>query len=202
LPPNLFGRRSKQADKGESQGRLPPGQHLTNGWPVLSYGSVPRIDLASWSLSLTGLVEQEVVLSWDELLALPRTTVHCDIHCVTAWSRLDNDFTGVRVSEVLSHVEVKPEAKHVMVHAYGGYTTNLPLDEISGQDCLFAFEHDGEPLTPEHGGPLRLLVPSLYLWKSAKWVRGLEFIANVRPGFWEMYGYHIHGDPWKEERYS
>jgi len=192
---NLHGRAGAGA-------RIPPGQHVTAGWPVLQYGSIPKIDLASWSFTLGGLVEAEAAISWNEFLALPQTTIHCDIHCVTSWSKLDNDFTGVPVNEVLSRVRLKAEAKHVMVHAYGGYTTNLPLDEIAGPDCMFALAHAGEPLAPEHGGPLRLLVPSLYLWKSAKWVRGLEFIPSARPGFWETYGYHIHGDPWKEERYS
>ncbi len=200
---DLFGRRRSQAEQAAvSAGRLPPGQRLTEGWPVLTYGSIPRIDLKSWSLRLIGLVEEEVSFTWEEFNSLPKTTVHCDIHCVTTWSRLDNDFTGVPVSEVLSRARLKPEAKAVMVHSYGGYTTNLSLAEISGPDCMFAFNHDGQPLTAEHGGPLRLLVPSLYFWKSAKWVRGLEFTAQEKPGFWETYGYHMHGDPWKEERYS
>jgi DMSO/TMAO reductase YedYZ molybdopterin-dependent catalytic subunit len=200
---DLFGRRRSQAEQtAASAGRLPPGQRLTDGWPVLTYGSVPRIDLKTWSLRLIGLVEEEVSFTWEEFNSLPQVTVHCDIHCVTTWSRLDNDFAGVLVSEVLSRVRLKPEAKAVMVHSHGGYTTNLSVDEISGPDCMFALSHDGQPLTAEHGGPLRLLVPKLYLWKSAKWVRGLEFVAQEKPGFWETYGYHMHGDPWKEERYS
>jgi len=200
---NPFGRRHAHAEREAlDAGRLPPGQKLTDGWPVLSYGAVPKVDLATWSLRLIGLVEEEVVFSWDEFNALPQTTVHCDIHCVTAWSKLDNDFTGVLVSEVLAHVRVKPESTFVMVHSVGGYTTNLPLDELNGPNCIFAHSHGGKPLTPEHGGPMRLVVPSLYLWKSAKWVRGIEFMAQDRAGFWEMYGYNNHGDPWKEERYS
>jgi|SRR5579875_1266796 len=200
---DLFGRRRSQAEQEAARsGRLPPGQRLTDGWPVLSYGSTPRIDLAKWSLRLFGLVEEEVAFSWEEFSALPQTTVHCDIHCVTTWSKFDNDFTGVLVADVLSRVRVKPEARAVLVHAYGGYTTNLPLAEIAGPNCLFAHSHNGQPLTREHGGPLRLLIPSLYLWKSAKWVNGLQFMEREKPGFWEMYGYHLHGDPWKEERYS
>jgi DMSO/TMAO reductase YedYZ molybdopterin-dependent catalytic subunit len=200
---NPFGRRRSAAEREALEaGRLPPGQRLTDGWPVLHYGSIPKVDMATWSFRLAGLVEEEVSFTWDALNALPQATVHCDIHCVTTWSKLDNDFSGVAVSEVLGRVRLKPEVKSVMVHADGGYTTNLPLDEFDGPNCLFAHSHNGQRLTTEHGGPLRLVVPSLYLWKSAKWVRGLEFISENRAGFWEGYGYHIHGDPWKEERYS
>ncbi len=200
---DLFGRRRSEAEQEAARsGRLPPGQRLTEGWPVLTYGATPRVDLKTWSLRLFGLVEEELALSWEEFNALPQTTVHCDIHCVTTWSKLDNDFAGVLVSEVLSRVRPKPEARAVMVHSYGGYTTNLPLGEIAGPDCLLAHSHNGQPLSAEHGGPLRLIVPSLYLWKSAKWARGLEFMQRGKPGFWETYGYHMHGDPWKEERYS
>jgi DMSO/TMAO reductase YedYZ molybdopterin-dependent catalytic subunit len=200
---NLFGRRRSQEEREAAQsGRLPPGQHLTEGWPVLQYGAIPRIDLATWRLSLAGLVEEPVSFNWEEFSALPQRTVHCDIHCVTQWSKFDNEFGGVAVDDILARVRVRPEATHVMVHAFGGYTTNLSLAGLTGPDCLFATKHNGRPLTAEHGAPVRLLVPALYLWKSAKWVRGLEFIAKERPGFWETYGYHMHGDPWKEERYS
>jgi DMSO/TMAO reductase YedYZ molybdopterin-dependent catalytic subunit len=200
---DLFGRRRSDAERqAASSGRLPPGQHLTEGWPVLTYGSTPRIDPRTWSLRLFSLLEEEVTFSWEEFNALPQMTVHCDIHCVTTWSKFDNDFTGVPVSEVLSRVRLKPEARAVLVHSYGGYTTNLSLAEIGGPGCLFAHTHNGQPLSAEHGGPMRLVVPSLYLWKSAKWVRGMEFMQREKPGFWETYGYHMHGDPWKEERYS
>jgi DMSO/TMAO reductase YedYZ molybdopterin-dependent catalytic subunit len=148
------------------------------------------------------VVDEDVSFTWAEFNALPQTTVHCDIHCVTTWSKLDNDFTGVLASELLSRVRVKTEAKFVMLHSYGGYKTNLPLAEFNGVNCLFAHSHNGQPLTAEHGGPLRVVVPSLYLWKSAKWVRGVEFMPQDRAGFWETYGYNNHGDPWKEERYS
>ena len=200
---DIFGRKRMREEQEAALGdRLPPGQRLTDGWPVLHYGSIPRFDPATWRFQMLGLVEQEVSFSWDEFMALPQTTVHCDIHCVTHWSKFDNDFTGVAVSELLARVQLKPEAKFAMVHSYGGYTTNISLAEISEVDCLFAHSHNGEPLTGEHGGPLRLVVPKLYFWKSAKWVRGIEFIPRDRPGFWETYGYHIHGDPWREERYS
>ena len=182
--------------------RLPPGQKLTDGWPVLHYGSIPRFDPATWKFQIVGLVDEPVSWTYDEFRALPAADVKCDIHCVTHWSKFDTVFHGIPVSEVLKHVKIKPTAKYVMVHGYGGYTTNLPLDELNQDDCLFAWQESGKDLTPEHGWPLRLVVPKLYFWKSAKWVRGLEFMDRNRPGFWETYGYHLHGDPWTEERYS
>jgi DMSO/TMAO reductase YedYZ molybdopterin-dependent catalytic subunit len=200
---NPFGRRHGEAERAaRDAGRVPPGQKLTDGWPVLTYGSVPKVESAGWTLKLSGLIEDELTFTWDQFMALPQTTVHCDIHCVTTWSKLDNDFSGVLVSDVLSHARIKPEAQFVMVHSYGGYTTDLPLAEFDGPNCIIAHSHDGKPLAPEHGGPVRLVVPSLYLWKSAKWIRGIEFMPQDRAGFWENYGYHMHGDPWKEERYS
>jgi DMSO/TMAO reductase YedYZ molybdopterin-dependent catalytic subunit len=189
-------------DREDGRKRLPPGQRLTDGWPVLHYGSIPKIDLAEWRLQIFGLVEQEVTLTWDELMALPQTSAHNDIHCVTTWSKFDNDWEGVSFQDIFNLVQVKPEARYVVFHSYGGYTTNVPLDEIQGRENMLAHTHNGEPLTLEHGWPLRSLVPELYLWKSAKWIRGIEFVAQDRPGFWEMYGYHMHGDPWKEERYG
>ncbi len=189
-------------DREDGRRRLPPGQRLTDGWPVLHYGSIPKIDLAEWRLQIFGLVEQEVTLTWDELMALPQTSAHNDIHCVTTWSKFDNDWEGVSFQDIFDLVQVKPEASYVVFHSYGGYTTNVPLDEIQGRENMLAHTHNGEPLTLEHGWPLRSLVPELYLWKSAKWIRGIEFVAQDRPGFWEMYGYHMHGDPWKEERYG
>ena len=186
----------------EKTPRLPSGQRLTENFPVLTYGGVPKIDLATWEFRIFGLVEEEVTLDWEQFMALPQVKSHSDIHCVTTWSRYDNDWEGVRIADVLALAKVKPEAKHVMFHSYGGYTTNVPLDELLYDDALLAHTHDGAPLPVEHGGPLRGVVPHLYFWKSAKWVRGIELIAQERPGFWEMYGYHIHGDPWDEERYS
>jgi DMSO/TMAO reductase YedYZ molybdopterin-dependent catalytic subunit len=182
--------------------RLPPGQTVTQKWPVLNYGATPRVDLAAWVFTVDGEVETPCRWTWQEFQALPRTTVRCDIHCVTAWSRFDNMFEGVAAAEVVGRAHPRPGAGFAMAHSYGGYTTNLRLDDLTQPDVLFAFAHDGRPLTPEHGGPCRLVVPRLYFWKSAKWVRGLEFTREERPGFWEQNGYHIRGDPWKEERYS
>ncbi len=182
--------------------RLPPGQKVTEGWPVLTYGSTPRPELGEWRLAVAGAVEEEVAFTWDELNALPQTTVECDIHCVTGWSKMENEWQGVSFPELMRHLQPQADARHVMVHCYGGYTTNLPLAELMHDNVLLANTHNGEPLTPEHGGPLRLMVPHLYFWKSAKWVRGLQFLAEDQPGFWEQYGYHNHGDPWKEERHG
>ncbi|MDR7555703.1 MAG: sulfite oxidase-like oxidoreductase [Armatimonadota bacterium] len=183
-------------------GRLPPGQYVTEKWPVLHYGSVPRVDLARWDFRIFGLVERPVTLSYEEFRALPTTAVTCDIHCVTAWSRLGVTFEGVAARTVLGLATVRPEARFVMVHAEQGYETNLPLEYLLADDALFAWRADGQDLTPEHGWPLRLVVPRLYFWKSAKWVRGLELLATDRAGFWERNGYHMRGDPWQEERYG
>lgn len=182
--------------------RVPPGQQLTDKWPVLHYGSVPRVDLAGWSFRIGGLVEEPVVLTWDQFLALPRAQRRNDIHCVTRWSKLDNSWDGIAVQDVLALVRRKPDATHVMVHAEQGFTANLALSDLDRPENLFALAHNGEPLAPEHGWPLRLVVPHLYFWKSVKWVRGLEFLDHDEPGFWEQNGYHMRGDPWTEERYS
>jgi DMSO/TMAO reductase YedYZ molybdopterin-dependent catalytic subunit len=182
--------------------RVPPGQVLTEKWPVLTYGQTPRFDSKKWSFRCFGLVDAEVAWSWDEFRALPRAEVRCDIHCVTRWSRLENRFEGVSIGEIMRRVSVKPEARFVRIHADPDYTTNLPLDELLDDDVLLALRHDGQDLTPDHGGPLRLVVPKLYFWKSAKWLRAFEFLDVNAPGFWELNGYHMHADPWKEERYS
>jgi DMSO/TMAO reductase YedYZ molybdopterin-dependent catalytic subunit len=182
--------------------RVPPGQSLTAKWPVLTYGLTPRFDPKTWAFRCFGLVEEEVSWTWEEFLTLPQTGVQCDIHCVTRWSRLDNRFEGVHVREIMKRVRLKPEAKFVLLHADPDYTTNLALEELVDDDVVLALRHDGAPLTPEHGGPLRLVVPKLYFWKSAKWLRGFEFLDVNPPGFWEVNGYHMHADPWKEERYS
>jgi DMSO/TMAO reductase YedYZ molybdopterin-dependent catalytic subunit len=181
--------------------RVPPGQVETRRWPVLHAGSVPKVDLADWDLKLFGLVEEPRAFSWEEFRALPRSTVLADMHCVTHWSRLDNRWEGVLVRDVMAHVALKPEARYVVAHSEHGFTTNLPLADFLGDDCLFAWGHDGRDLDPDHGWPLRLVVPRLYAWKSAKWLRGIEFVRDDRPGFWEENGYHNHGDPWTEERY-
>jgi DMSO/TMAO reductase YedYZ molybdopterin-dependent catalytic subunit len=185
-----------------SAGRVPPGQSVTSKWPVLHYGSVPRFDAATWDFRLAGLVERPVTLTYQQFFALPKTTLTCDIHCVTQWSRLGVTFEGVAAKTVLALVTLRPEARYVMVHGEQGYETNVPLEYLQADDALFASKADGVDLTPDHGYPLRLVIPRLYFWKSAKWVRGLEFMATDRPGFWERNGYHMRGDPWKEERYS
>jgi DMSO/TMAO reductase YedYZ molybdopterin-dependent catalytic subunit len=182
--------------------RLPPGQIITHKWPVLHYGTVPRVDLATWRFEVRGAVERPLSLSWDELLALPHRETACDMHCVTRWSRYDNVFEGVPVQAILVRARVRPAATHVLVHAEQDYTTNLPLADLDRPGNLLALSHNGEPLTPEHGGPVRLLVPHLYLWKSAKWVTGFQLLEEDFPGFWEQNGYHMRGDPWREERYG
>ena len=182
--------------------RLPPGQYLTEKWPVLHAGGVPRVDLGSWRLRVTGEVEREVELTWDELNALPRSSTTQDIHCVTRWSRFDTSFKGVHWRELAKLVQPKPSAHYILAHAEQGFTANLPLEALEDDDALVAWEADGEPLEPEHGWPLRLVVPSRYFWKSAKWLRGIELLSSDQPGFWERYGYHNEADYWKEQRYG
>jgi DMSO/TMAO reductase YedYZ molybdopterin-dependent catalytic subunit len=183
--------------------RLPPGQTRTRKWPILHYGHVPTISLDRWRLQVFGLVENGLTFTWPEFQALPRVKVYSDFHCVTRWSRLDNVWEGVAVHEIMSRAGVKADAKFVVAHGYdSGFTTNLPLSDFLAEDALIADRHDGEPLTPNHGGPCRLIVPRLYAWKSAKWLRAIELVAADRPGYWEQGGYHNHGDPWTEERFS
>lgn len=186
----------------EQQGRVPPGQYVTEKWPVLHYGSIPRTDLATWSFRVWGEIEAPFQLTWEQFKALPRKTVHTDIHCVTRWSKLDADFEGVPIQHVLELAQLRPSARFVVAHAEQGYTTNLPLEVLDDDDVLLADTYAGEPLAPEHGYPLRLFVPKRYFWKSAKWLRGLEFLAHDQLGFWERYGYNNSADPWKEERFS
>jgi DMSO/TMAO reductase YedYZ molybdopterin-dependent catalytic subunit len=183
-------------------GRLPPGQVATLKWPVLHLGGVPAFDRATWDFRVFGRVEQPLALSYDELLTLPHSEVVADMHCVTRWSRFANRWEGVPAREILERARPRPEATHVLVHAEGGYATNLPLDDLLRDGVLFAHTHDGRPLDPAHGYPLRLVVPHLYAWKSAKWVRGLELLDHDVGGLWERNGYHLYGDPWKEQRYS
>jgi DMSO/TMAO reductase YedYZ molybdopterin-dependent catalytic subunit len=182
--------------------RLPPGQIRTDKWPVLHYGNVPRIDLDAWDLRVFGLVERPARWTWTEFQTLPRVQVRSDIHCVTRWSRFDNLWEGVSLQELLRRVGPQGAARFALVHAEQGYITNLPLSELKHDDVLLADRHDGKPLEPEHGWPLRLVVPRRYFWKSAKWIRAIELVADDRPGFWEQNGYHNEADPWKEERYS
>lgn len=183
--------------------RIPPNQSRTRKWPVLHFGGVPRISLDTWKLEVFGLVEQPLTFSWDEYQALPRVQVFADFHCVTQWSRLDNIWSGVSIHELIARAKVKPEARYVVAHGYDqGWTTNLPLADLLAPDVLLADLHDGQPLSADHGGPVRLMVPQLYAWKSAKWLKAIEFVASDRPGYWERAGYHNHGNPWVEERYS
>ncbi len=192
----------KVVDAGYDPARLPPGQYLTEKWPVLHAGSVPTIDLATWNLRVFGEVDSELTLTFDELKALAITENVQDIHCVTRWSRFDTRFRGVHWRELAKLVGPKPSAHFVVAHAEQGFTANVPLSYLEADDALIAYEADGEPLTPEHGGPLRLVIPGKYFWKSAKWLRAIELSAEDRPGFWERYGYHNDADPWQEQRYG
>ncbi|KQZ84312.1 molybdopterin-binding protein [Microbacterium sp. Root166] len=183
----------------ESNPQVPPGQYLTDDFPVLSAGPTPRIETAEWSFEVRSESGDRVSWSWDEFLALGAEEISTDIHCVTRWSKLGTSWRGISLDTVFDHVET--DASYAMAHSYGGYTTNIALDDLLGGKAWIAFEFEGEPLDPEHGGPARLLVPHLYFWKSAKWVRGLTLMEEDEPGFWEQNGYNMHGDPWTEERY-
>ena len=183
---------AKVVEAGYDPARLPPGQYLTERWPVLHAGSVPKAELATWNLTVTGEVERDLTLTWEQLLELTSREVTVDIHCVTRWSRFDTTFKGVHWSELAELVSPKPSARFVVAHAEQGFTANMPID----------YEADGEPLTPDHGWPVRLVVPSRYFWKSAKWLRGLELRSTDEPGFWERYGYHNDANYWQEQRYS
>ncbi|HEU4977084.1 MAG TPA: sulfite oxidase-like oxidoreductase [Baekduia sp.] len=202
LTPSVFGDRGRRrAQKlGIDPARLPPGQSPTKKWPVLTVGPEPEVAPDRWSLAFYGEVEQPYALRWDELLALPQVDQVSDLHCVTRWSRFDQRLTGVRVRDLLARARPKPGATHALVHAYGGYSTNLPLDALMDDDVLIAHRAGDAPLPREHGGPARLLVPSRYLWKSAKWVQSFELLDHDEPGFWERNGYHNDGDPWTEQR--
>jgi len=182
--------------------RLPPGQHLVKDWPVLDLGQQPAVPLNRWRLDVTGAVENPVSLDWDTFRALPQTRETTDIHCVTTWSRYDNGWEGVSIRDLLALVMPKDEARYVMLHSYDGYTTNLALDDFAVEDAMLVHSWQDKPLTVEHGGPMRLVVPHLYFWKSAKWLQKIEFLTADKRGFWEMNGYHNHADPWMEERYS
>jgi DMSO/TMAO reductase YedYZ molybdopterin-dependent catalytic subunit len=198
--------RSKAEDKvrdaGYDPARLPPGQYLTEKWPVLHAGDVPDVDVASWTLTVSGEVESPLTLSYDELRALPATEVTTDIHCVTRWSRFDAGFKGVHWRELAALCRPKPTARFVIAHAEQGFTANVPLTALEDEHALVAYEADGEPLTAEHGGPVRLVIPTKYFWKSAKWLTGLELSSIDKPGFWERYGYHNDADFWQEQRYG
>ena len=195
-PPAFQGRPRDQA----AANRLPPGQYLTRDFPVLSAGPTPRTPPTEWTFSITGEVAAPKQWTWEEFRKLPSETITRDIHCVTKWSKFDTVWEGVSVDTLLKGINTS--AGYLMAFSDGGYTTNLPLADVMGGKAWVAFAFGDSPLAPEHGGPARLLVPHLYFWKSAKWVRGLRFMAQDEPGFWEMYGYHMYGDPWREQRYS
>jgi DMSO/TMAO reductase YedYZ molybdopterin-dependent catalytic subunit len=183
--------------------RLPPGQYLTDDFPVLSAGPTPRVPTASWSFSLQAPGGAELHRwTWSELQALPPTELTVDIHCVTKWSKFDTQWKGVSFDTLMEAAGVPPPAPYLMAFCEGGYTTNVPVADLTGGKGMLAYQYDGKPLPPEHGGPIRLLVPHLYFWKSAKWIRGLRFMPTDEPGFWEENGYHLRGDPWKEQRYT
>jgi DMSO/TMAO reductase YedYZ molybdopterin-dependent catalytic subunit len=182
--------------------RVPPGQYLTERWPVLHHGSIPTFNPATWDLRVFGLVERPFRLNWEELLAVPRVTVRADMHCVTRWSKLDNSWEGISAHELMARAGVQPEARFVLFHSDGGYTANIPVESFNDDDVLLAVKHNGEELSPEHGYPLRSVVPRRYAWKSAKWLRGIEFLSEDQLGFWEKYGYNNHADPWLEERFA
>ena len=182
--------------------RLPPGQHLTRDWPVLDLGVQPDVPTDRWNLRVFGAVEEQLSLDWPGLLAMPQSRFTSDIHCVTTWSRYDNQWDGVATQDLIAAVRPKPEARFVVLHSHDGYTTNLPLDDFAAPGSILATHWEGAPLTREHGGPARLIVPHLYLWKSAKWLQRIEFSADDKPGYWEVRGYHRRGEPWAEQRYG
>jgi DMSO/TMAO reductase YedYZ molybdopterin-dependent catalytic subunit len=193
----------KVAEAGYDPARLPPGQYFTEKWPVLHAGSVPHYDdLSTWTLRVFGEVENELELSWEELNELPRSSNTQDIHCVTRWSRFDAQFEGVHWRELAARAKPTAAARFVIAHAEAGFTSNVPLSSLEDERALLATHADGEPLTPDHGYPLRLVIPGKYFWKSAKWLRGIELSSVDKPGFWERYGYHNDADPWQEERYG
>ena len=193
---------TKKADlPPETAARVPPGQYLTVKWPVLHYGPVPPFNPKTWEFRVFGNVENEIKLNWEEFQKLDQTAVQADMHCVTTWSRLDQKWEGIPFAKIIEMAKPKSDTKFVIAHSEYGFTANTPLEYCLRDDCLIALRANGEPLTPEHGSPVRLVVPRLYAWKSAKWLRGIEFSEYDKPGFWERNGYNNRGDPWKEERY-
>ena len=193
---------SKPTKSDELAERIPPGQSLTDKFPVLTYGPTPHFNPSKWDFRIIGLVEEPLRFTYEQFRSLPQSIQVADFHCVTTWSKLDNVWEGVRVADLMKLVKLKPDARYVIIHCDGEYTTNLPLSEFLDDDVMLAHRHDGRDLEPDHGFPLRLIVPKLYGWKSAKWVRTIEFSTEDRRGFWEVRGYHNHADPWTEERYS
>lgn len=198
---DALGRRNDEEEM-RKQGRLPPGQSLTHKFPVLTYGPVPKFNPALWDFRVFGTIEREMTWKWDEFQKLPTKTIRTDIHCVTRWSKFDTDWEGVPFAHIAELVGAKPETQHIIAHCDYGYTTNVPFEDMMRENVLLATKYDGKPITPEHGAPVRTLVPHLYFWKSAKFVRALEFSAIDKPGFWERGGYHNYADPFLEQRYS
>lgn len=190
-----------QKPEPELQDRVPPGQHLAKGFPVLTYGQTPQVGQDIWEFKVWGLATPKT-FTWEDFMAMPQSHFTADFHCVTTWSKLDVQWTGVKVTDFMQHIEVEPQALHVMQHCYGDYTTNLAIEDFLREENFFAHTLFGEPLPPDHGGPMRLVVPHLYAWKSAKWINGLEFLEQMELGFWERNGYHHRGEPFAEERYS
>lgn len=190
-----------QKPSAELRDRVPPGQHLASGFPVLTYGDTPKVSTEEWRFQVWGLAKK-ATFTWDDFMAMPQSTFTADFHCVTTWSKLDVQWRGVKVIDFMKQVEVDPRAAHVMQHCYGDYTTNLSLDDFLREENFFAHTLFDQPLPADHGGPMRLVVPHLYAWKSAKWINGLEFLERSALGFWERNGYHERGEPWAEERYS
>ena len=194
-----FTGRQQPADVGH---RLPPGQHIVNDFPVLSAGPTPRIALDQWRFTLKVGPQPLMSWNWTEFNALPQTKITRDIHCVTTWSKLNTSWEGVLIDDILAEAGIEPPTAFVLAHSYGGYSTNLPVADLTGGLAMVALRYEGQPLEPDHGWPARLLVPHLYFWKSAKWLNALQFINRDEPGFWELRGYHIYGDPWREQRYT
>jgi DMSO/TMAO reductase YedYZ molybdopterin-dependent catalytic subunit len=188
--------------KRKKDSRLPPGQYQTRDFPVLSLGPTPQVSTAEWKLKVFGHVENQLDLTWEDIHEFPLVEVTADIHCVTKWSKFGTRWSGVTLDELLRKVGVKPEVTHLIAYSYDNYSTNLPIEDVRNAQGLVALYYDGKPIPPEHGGPARLLVPHLYFWKSAKWLKGIELTDSDQPGFWETRGYHNYGDPWKEQRYS
>lgn len=187
--------------EADQRDRVPPGQHLAKGFPVLTYGETPDVSMQDWRFRVWGLAS-EVILTWDDFMAMPQSEFTADFHCVTTWSKLDVKWRGIKVTDFMRQIDVAPAAAYVLEHCYGGYTTNLAMDDFLREENFFAHTLLDEPLPAEHGGPMRLVVPHLYAWKSAKWINGLQFLEQEELGFWERNGYHRRGEPWAEERYS
>lgn len=205
MPDNFISRGflgKRRAPEGTAANRIPPGQYVTRDFPVLSAGPTPRIDLAKWTFTLEGLVKSPVTFTWEEFNKLPAKDITVDIHCVTKWTKLDTKWRGVSLDTLMEQVELDPKAAYLTAYSFEGYTTNLPLPDVVNGQAYVVYQYDGKPIAPEHGGPARLLVPHLYFWKSAKWVKGIRFMEKDKSGFWESLGYNNHGDPFKEQRYT